>query len=89
MFLFFLALFVLYYHTKCYIILSITTVTGVCHGISHGYHDIQYAVEGCPHYSGGEAQTGYDSSFHIFAEELRVDLQHVCPNNANPVNCGP
>ena len=71
------------------ILSSITTVTGVCHGVSHGYHDIQYAVGACPHYAGGEAQTGYDSSFHIFAEELRVDLQHVCPNNANPVNCGP
>ena len=63
------------------------TVTGVCHAVTAGDHTIQYAVGPCAGVPRGDADTGYDSSFHIFAEELWLDLQHVC--HSSPVNCGP
>jgi len=62
------------------------SVSGICHGISLGSHTITYAVGLCSGYnSHTNALTGWQSSFHIFVEELRVDLVKIC--SSIPVNC--
>ncbi|KAF6039054.1 hypothetical protein EB796_002637 [Bugula neritina] len=60
-------------------------VSGICHGISLGSHTITYAVGQCVGYNETDAHTGWQSSFHIFVEELRVDLVKIC--SSIPVDC--
>jgi len=61
------------------------SVSGMCHGISLGNHTITYAIGYCSGYNHTDAYTGWQSSFHIFVEELRVDLVKNC--SSTPVNC--
>jgi len=61
------------------------SVSGMCHGISLGNHTITYAIRNCHGYACTDAYTGWQSSFHIFVEELRVDLVKTC--SSVPVNC--
>jgi len=60
-------------------------VSGICYGISLGNHSITYAVGQCVGFDGTDAYTGWQSSFHIFVEELRVDFVKTC--SSIPVNC--
>ena len=60
-------------------------VSGMCHGILAGEHTVTYRVGACLETSIANAGTGFRSSFHIFIEELRVDLVKVC--ELNPVLC--
>mgnify|MGYP001791661988 CR=1 FL=1 len=62
------------------------TVSGMCHGISKGSRTITYTVSTCSGYNPTEAYTGWQSSFHIIAEELRADLIKNC-GSGTPVNC--
>jgi len=61
-------------------------VSGICHGVSPESHNITYAVGACPTFAPTEAFTGWESSFHIIVEELRVDLVKAC-DPSKPVDC--
>jgi len=51
------------------------SVSGICYELAAGSHTITYSVGKCDGFiDTTDAYTGWKSSFHIFVEELRVDL---------------
>jgi len=64
---------------------NIVTVSGMCHGISLGNRHIRYMVGVCDGYSATNAYTGWESSFHVIVEELRVEEVREC--SGIPVTC--
>ena len=53
-------------------------VSGICHGLLAGNHSITYEAGTCNGYGVADVSTGRGSSFHIFVEELRLDLVKTC-----------
>lgn len=72
---------------KSEVYIFIVSVSGICDGISAGTHTITYAVGKVDNFDTPDAFIGWQSSFHIFVEELGADLVQSCDSTSELLDC--